>query len=158
MPFEKEDRIRQSTVSEVRRFFRSASERDWDGIVPPFIDWGRLHDCDGFTVAEYQGEVIGAIATSSRGMDGSSLPTIANVYVMREFCKKGVGFRLLLEALQRLLATGSPKAFCKAITKAMVNSIEKLPPDLKERLEYAVELNEDRPEVWASREETKGLD
>ncbi len=158
MPFEKEDRIREATSSDVGRFFRQASQRDWEGIVPPFIDWGRLHDCDGFSIAEYQGEIVGAIATSSKGMDGSTLPTIANVYVLRDFRRKGVGFRLLLDAMNRLLAAGSRKAFCKAITKAMMKNLEKLPPHLKERLEYTVDLHDDGPEAWQSREETKGAD
>ncbi len=148
-----EDRIREAAIHEVRRFFGNASERDWDGLVPPFIDWGRLRDCDGFTVAEYQGEIIGAIATSSQGMDGSTLPTIANVYVLRDFGRRGVGARLLAAALERLLAAGSPKAFCKVVTSAMERTIARLPADLKERLECAVNLRADRPH-----EETRGLD
>ncbi len=158
MPFEKEDRIREAAIDEVGRFFRSASERDWDGVVPPFIDWGRLHDCDGFSVAEYRGKVIGAVATSSKGMDGSSLPTIANVYVRPDFSRRGVGTRLLVDAMQRLLASGSPKAFCKAITKAMAKTIDKLPPDLKQRLEFTVDLHEDWLSAGEFREETRGLD
>jgi len=158
MPFEKEDRIREATMHEVGRFFQNAAERDWDGMVPPFIDWGRLHDCDGFIVAEYEGEIIGAVATSSQGMDGSTLPTIANVYVLRDFRRKGAGFRLLLDALKRLLGSGSSKAFCKAVSQAMMKNIEKLPPDLMQRLEYTADLQEDWPKVWRSRQETKGMD
>ena len=119
MPFEKEDNIREATLHEVRRFFRNAAEQDWEGRVPAFIDWGRLHGCDGFLVAEHQGRIIGALATASRGMDGSPLPTIANVYVLREFCRNGVGARLLAAAMARLVAAGSPKVFCKAISMAM---------------------------------------
>jgi N-acetylglutamate synthase-like GNAT family acetyltransferase len=158
MPFEQEDRIREATVNEVGWFFRNASEQDWDGIVPPFIDWGRLPDCDGFVVAEYEGEVIGAIATSSKGMDGSTLPTIANVYVLRDFGRRGVGARLLAAAMERLLAAGSPRAFCKVVTNAMLKTVAKLPPHLKERLECTVDLHEDWLAIRALREETRGLD
>ena len=90
-----EVRIREAADHEVRQFFRDAAERDWDGLVPPFIDWGRLHDCDGFTVAENQGEIIGAIATASQGMDGSTLPTIANVYVLRNSAAGALGLACL---------------------------------------------------------------
>jgi GNAT superfamily N-acetyltransferase len=91
-------------------------------------------------------------------MDGSSLPTIANVYVLPDFSRRGVGTRLLVNAMQRLLASGSPKAFCKAITKAMAKTIDKLPPDLKQRLEFTVDLHEDWLAVGELREETRGLD
>ena len=158
MPFEKEDTVREATINEVGGFFRNASERDWDGSVPPFIDWGRLLGCDGFSVAEYQGQVIGAVATSSKGMDGSTLPTIANVYVQREFCQKGVGARLLVDAMERLLAAGSSKVFCKAITRAMARTIEKLPAELKQRLEFTIDVREDWLAARNLHEETRGLD
>jgi GNAT superfamily N-acetyltransferase len=155
MPFEKEDRIRESTRSDVAWFFRNASARDWDGIEPPFIDCGRLRDCDGFLVAEYGGEVIGAIATSLKGMDGSNLPTIANLYVLRDFMRNGVGSRLLVAAMECLLA-GIPKVFCKAITPGMTNTINKLPSGIKERLDYKVDLC--GAEAWEAWEHMKGRD
>ena len=155
MSFEKEDRIREATRNEVGLFFRKASERDWNGIEPPFIDCGRLISCDGFLVAEHGSEVIGAIATSSRGMDGSKLPTIANVYVLADFTRKGVGPRLLVAAMECLLS-GIPKVFCKAITTGMVNTINKLASELKERLEYEVDLC--GVEAWEMREFLKGED
>lgn len=155
MPFEKEDRIRRATYIEVGHFFRKASERDWNGIEPAFIDCGRLADCDGFLVAEYAGEVIGAIATSAKGMDGSRLPTIANVYVLSDFTRKGVGPRLLLAAME-LLMSGVPEVFCKAITAGMVKAINKLPSELKVRLKYKVDLC--GVEAWEIREHMNGED
>ena len=139
MPFEKEDTIRDATKNDVGRFFRKASNKDCNGIEPAFVNCERLDDCDGFFVAEYASEVIGAVATSSKGMDGSALPTIANLYVLLDFTRKGVGYRLLVTAMRRLLASGTPKVFCKAITPGMLRTIEKLPPDLKECLEYTVD-------------------
>ena len=135
--------------------FAGPRRRDWDGVEPPFIDCGRLRDCDGFLVAEYGGEVIGAIATSSKGMDGSTLPTIVNVYVLSDFTRKGVGSRLLAAAMQRLLA-GIPKVFCKAITPGMTHTINKLPPGIKERLDYKVDLC--GAEAWEAWENLKGID
>ena len=155
MPFEKEDRIREATPNDVRWFFRKASDKDWSGIEPPFIDRGRLVYCDGFLVAEYGSEVIGAVATSSKGMDGSDLPTIANVYVLADFTRKGVGSRLLVAAMQRLLP-GIPKVFCKAITPGMTHIINKLPSGIKERLDYKVELC--GAEAWEAWERMKGRD
>ena len=155
MAFEKEDRIREATSNDVARFFRKASGGDWDGIEPPFIDCGRLHACDGFLVAEYGGEVIGAVATSSKGMDGSNLPTIANLYVLRDFTRKGVGSRLLAAALESRL-WGIPKVFCKAITPGMVNTINKLPPEFRARLECKVDLC--GAESWEAWERMKGTD
>ena len=72
-------------------------------------------------------------------MDGRALPTIANLYVMRDFTHRGVGLRLLIHAMKRLLAPGTPKVFCKAITPGMVKTIGKLPPELKECLECEVD-------------------
>jgi hypothetical protein len=158
MPFEREDKIREATINEVGWFFRNAAERDWDGIVPPFIDWGRLLGCDGFSVAEYQGDVIGAVATSSKGMDGSTLPTIANVYVLRDFGQRGVGARLLVDAMECLLAAGSPKSFCKVVTNAMERTIDKLPADLKIRLDCTVDPHEDWLALRGLYEEPRGLD
>ncbi len=158
MPFEKEFTIRTATFNEVGWFFRSASQQDWNGIVPAFIDDTRLELCDGFSVAEYQGEVIGAVATSSKGMDGKSLPTIVNLYVLRKFTKKGVGLRLLVDAMKRLLSPESPKVYCLAITRAMVRTIEKLPQELRDCLEYKVDLSEDFVAAWESLQKIKGID
>jgi hypothetical protein len=155
MPFESECTIREASRSDVKWFFRKASARDWDGVEPPFIDCGRLQDCDGFLVAEYGGEVIGAIVTSSKGMDGSSLPTIANVYVLSDFARKGVGSRLLVAAMKSLLR-GVPKAFCRAVTPAMVNTIKRLPTQFKERLEHKVDLC--GADAWDAWERIKGTD
>ncbi len=158
MAFEKEDRIREATIEEVRRFFQEASERDWDGMVPPFIDWGRLRGCDGFFVAEHQGAIIATIATASQGMDGSTLPTIANVYVARGFCRKGVGTRLLAYATQRLLALGTSRIFCKAVTRAMVRTIHKLPVEIGQHIEFTSDLGGNWLTGRSLREETRGLD
>ena len=155
MPFEKEDRIREATANDVRWFFRKASDKDWSGIEPPFIDRGRLVYCDRFLVAEYEGNVIGAVATSSQGMDGSTLPTIANVYVLGDFTRKGVGSRLLVAAMEQLLP-GVPKVFCKAITPGMVSAIDKLPLEVKRRLEHQVDLCSD--DAWEAWEHMKGDD
>ena len=149
MPFEKEDTIREATKNEVGWFFRNAAKRDWYQTEPPFIDCARLDYCDGFLVAEYGGEVIGAVATSSKGMDDRTLPTIANLYVFDDFTHRGVGLRLLIYSMERLLASGASKVFCTAITPGMVRTIEKLPPDLKKCLEYKIDRYSGE---WACRE------
>ena len=48
------------------------------------------------------------------------------------------------------LLPGIPKVFCKAITPGMVIAINKLPSELKERLEYKVDLC--GVEAWEMRE------
>ena len=130
-------------MNEVGWFSRNASKLDWRGIEPPFIHSDRVEDCDGFWVAEYQGKIIGAIATTSKGMDGSPLPTIANLYVLREFTQKGVGLRLLICAMKHLIAAGNLQLYLKATTDAMVRTIERLPPDLRGNLEIDTDLDED---------------
>ena len=54
------------------------------------------------------------------------------------------------------LLSGIPKVFCKAITTGMVNTINKLASELKERLEYEVDLCS--VEAWEMREFLKGED
>ena len=122
-------------MNEVGHFFREADEQHVIGF-----DWYPVSDCDGFAVAEQQTRIVGAVATSSKGgIHGCPLPTVAFLFVLPDFERKGIGRRLLLYAMDHLLAE-CPQVYCRANDK-MIPVIGKVTAELKGRLRYSTPNN-----------------
>lgn len=123
--------IREATLKEVGYFYRKADDEhpirfNWWDVIPA---------CDGFAVALYQDKIVGAVATSSKPIHDGPLPTLAALFVLPDFERRGIGSRLFLYGMNRLLA-GVPRVYCEATDWEMVGVIKKNAAEIKERLKY----------------------
>ena len=124
--------IREAALKDVYHFFKKADELhgimlDWDPVIT---------GCDRFAVAEQQTKIVGAVATSSKvRIHGCLFPSVAFLYVLPNFERKGIGRCLLLYAMDRLLAE-SPQVYCSP-NQEMIDLIGKVTAELKGRLKYS---------------------
>jgi GNAT superfamily N-acetyltransferase len=139
--------IRSATAKEVYDLFRSYWELR--GIIPGLMDTDRLKKCDVLFVAEYSGTIAGVVALASDGCDGSTGPTLATLFTLPEFQRRGVGRSLCEFGIRRFLELGNTPIACDVTTHAMHSTIRRLPVDLQAHLRLDLSFDRDGDE-WES--------
>jgi len=107
------------------------------GIVQPMLfDSDRWGQCEEAVIAEEAGKIVGVVTLAFHGIDGSERPTIDTFYVTPSHRRQGVGGRLFERGARRLLEMlGDIRIFCELQSHRMIGVIDKLPDDLRARLD-----------------------
>lgn len=128
-----EPTIRPGTLQEVDGFFWDVCKSIGGGIiVPGLLDSDRLRFCDEFFVAEWNGQIVGAVTLAI--FKAERLPTLDVVYVRPALRGKRVGPRLVETAIRRFKEAKRTPILCDVTSKDMHRLIERLPPDLRTEL------------------------
>ena len=120
--FEREDEITTASKHDVYGFFMNATRSDHRGIEIALFDGARLRLCDVSYVAKYDGKIIGAVTLTV----GKGKPTLSTVYVLRQFRRKGVAYRLCEKALLRFKDAGVQDVFCDVQSVGMEATLEQI--------------------------------
>jgi ribosomal protein S18 acetylase RimI-like enzyme len=157
--FDREDEITTATLRDVYGFFMHATCVDHKGTQLALFGGDRLCQCDEALVAKYRGTVIGAVTLAV----AKGTPTLSTVYVLRQYRRKGVAYRLCEKALTRFKEAGVEAVFCDVQSAGMEATLRRLAqerPDLrvlvKERIgflpgeEIEMGLSDEAPEEGES--------
>lgn len=128
--FEREDEIVPCTLQEAFAFFMHATCVDQKGMELALFGGDRLRLCDEALLAKYRGKVVGvATMTVSKGK-----PTLSTIYVLRQFRRKSVAYRLCERAMLRFKESGAQRVFCDVQSSGMKATLDRLgqnQPDLR---------------------------
>jgi N-acetylglutamate synthase-like GNAT family acetyltransferase len=128
--------ISRAASSEVNSLFRAFWEPS--GIMPALMDQDRVRQCDVFFVAEIDGEVTGVVALASKGCDGSKRPTLATLYTVRQYLKKGIGRCLCEHGIRHFVDADLTPIFCDVTTRGMHVTVLRLAPELQKHLQLSL--------------------
>lgn len=129
-PGNPEIKIRLASMKEVECFFIHVWKTVYkEGIMPALLDWNPLRQCDEFSVAEINGEIVGTATLA--GLKTKGQPTLKTVYVVPTHRGKGAGIQLLEASIQRFKEVGKTPVFCDVTSRKMHETIERLAPELK---------------------------
>jgi GNAT superfamily N-acetyltransferase len=128
-----------ATLRDVYAFFLHATCVDQQGTQPALFGSDRLRQCDEALVAKYRGAVIGAVTLAvARGG-----PALSTVYVLRQYRRKGLAYRLCEKALARFKEAGITAVFCDVQSAGMEATLRRLARErpalrglVKERIGY----------------------
>lgn len=125
--------------NQVGWFFRHEGNRideeDQSG-TPELFDDDRWGQCTEAIVAKSEGEIIGIVTLAPNGIGNLKRPTIDTLYMQEQHRKKGIGYSLFEQGINRLMETGNKTIYCDFQSSNMMTLYEKLPPDLKKHLKY----------------------
>jgi ribosomal protein S18 acetylase RimI-like enzyme len=127
--FDREDEIILASLKDVFHFFRHATCIDQRGIVLALFDSERLRECDEALVARFRGQIVGAVTVKVK----KGTPTLQTIYTLKQYRRKGVAYRLCVEALLRFQAAGVGEVFCDVQsegTAAILARLERRRPEL----------------------------
>jgi GNAT superfamily N-acetyltransferase len=137
--FDREDEIVCASLQDVCGFFMHATCVDHKGRQLALFDGDRLRMCDEAFIARHREKTVGAVTVTVHKGE----PTISTVYVLRQFRRKGVAYRLFEKALLRFQEDGTTEVFCDVQSpgmEAMINRLGSDRPELralvKERIDY----------------------
>jgi len=132
--------IRPATRQEIMTLFRNICS---NGIMPTLFDSTRLAQCDEILAAEIDGQIAGVVALASTGCDGRQGPTLATIYTVRAFRKRGVALSLCEYGIRKFINTGKATIFCDLTTRAAHETIKRLPADLQAHLKMELSYQGD---------------
>ncbi len=90
-------------------------------------------------LAAFDGEVlVGAVTMSPVGEFGDGKPEIIGLRVLQGWRRQGIGAKLMERAIKRMVErgfTGNASIHIEVLSQAALNLVNKLPADLRERLD-----------------------
>lgn len=120
--------IRQVTAREFYTFHSEVVRGPWRGMYHVLLDPERLGKQTERIAAEVNGRIVGVAVLA---IDGDRGPTLDAVYVLPEFCRKGIGLALTTAALERFRERGISRVFCSVNGRAMRATLDRVPPELR---------------------------
>ncbi len=136
--FEEEDEIASATLREANAFFRHATCVDQGGIDLVLFD---LDQCDEVLAAKFRGQIIGAVTM----MVKKSRPMLRTCYVLKQYRRKHVAYRLCEKAMLRFKEAGAAEVLCDVRSNGMDATLKRLKRERPELEAMVRRVNSDDP-------------
>lgn len=121
---------RQEIVESVRNMFAGQTS----AIQGLLFAGDRISCCDEAIALKRGNQVIGMATIAPKGEDLSGTPTVVGIFVQPEYRQKGFGTMIFQKTLERCFERGFSKIRIDVLSKQVMKMINKLPPEIKEKL------------------------